>query len=52
MDYARQIGEDLILIGQHGHRGVLERLLGSTSDRVVDIAGCSVLVVRGEGAGG
>jgi nucleotide-binding universal stress UspA family protein len=47
VDYARQIGADLIVIGQHGHTGMLERLLGSTSDRVVDIAHCSVLVVRG-----
>lgn len=47
VEYASQIGADLIVIGQHGHSGVLERLLGSTSDRVVDTARCSVLVVRG-----
>jgi nucleotide-binding universal stress UspA family protein len=47
VDYARQIGADLIVLGQHGHTGVLERLLGSTSDRVVDLADCSVLIVRG-----
>jgi len=45
VDYARQIGADLIVVGQHGHTGMLDRMLGSTSDRVVDTAGCSVLVV-------
>ena len=40
------------MIGRHGHTGVLERPPGSMSDRVVDIAGCSVLVVRGEGGQG
>jgi nucleotide-binding universal stress UspA family protein len=50
VEYASQVGADLIVIGQHGHSGVLERLLGSTSDRVVDTARCSVLVVRDPGA--
>lgn len=45
--YADQIGADLIVIGQHGRAGLLEHVLGSTSDRVVDLAHCSVLVVRG-----
>lgn len=45
---ARQIGADLIVIGPHGQAGVLQRVFGSTTDRVVDTATCSVLVVRGE----
>jgi nucleotide-binding universal stress UspA family protein len=45
--YARQIGADLIVIGRHRHAGLIERMLGSTSDRVVDTAHCSVLVVPG-----
>lgn len=45
IDYAGQIGADLIVVGQHGHAGMLDRMLGSTSDRVVDLALCSVLVV-------
>ncbi|HZT07731.1 MAG TPA: universal stress protein [Chloroflexota bacterium] len=48
VDFASQIRADLIIVGQHGHRGVMKRLLGSTSDRVVDIAPCSVLVVRSD----
>jgi nucleotide-binding universal stress UspA family protein len=43
---ASEMGADLIVIGHHAHPGVVERLLGSTSDRVVDTAPCSVLVVR------
>jgi len=48
VEYARQVNADLIVIGQHGHGGVLDRMLGSTSDRVVDTASCSVLVVPSE----
>jgi nucleotide-binding universal stress UspA family protein len=51
VDYASQIGADLIVVGEHGHAGVLQRLLGSTSDRVVDLALCSVLVARGANLG-
>jgi nucleotide-binding universal stress UspA family protein len=47
VDYARQVGADLIVMGQHGHSGMLEHFLGSTSDRVIDLAPSSVLVVRG-----
>jgi universal stress protein A len=36
---------DLIVVGAHGHHGIAG-LLGSTADRVVDRATCSVLVVR------
>jgi universal stress protein A len=36
---------DLIVVGAHGHHGI-GGLLGSTADRVVDRAVCSVLVVR------
>jgi nucleotide-binding universal stress UspA family protein len=36
---------DLIVVGSHGH-GTLDRLLGTTSSRVVDSADRSVLVVR------
>jgi nucleotide-binding universal stress UspA family protein len=52
VDAAREIGADLIVLGQHGHSGVLERVLGSTSDRVLDAAPCSVLVVREGTSGG
>lgn len=47
--YADQIGADLIVIGQHGRHGRLGHVLGSTGDRIVDLAHCSVLVVREAG---
>jgi nucleotide-binding universal stress UspA family protein len=48
VQFAEQIEADLIIVGQHGHAGILDRMLGSTSDRVVDTATCSVLVVPSE----
>ncbi|MBI3978890.1 MAG: universal stress protein [Chloroflexi bacterium] len=50
VDGADALGADLVVIGRHGHAGVLERILGSTTDRVVDLAKCSVLVVPGRRA--
>jgi nucleotide-binding universal stress UspA family protein len=42
---AREEQADLIVIGAHDH-GLVERVLGTTAARVVDHAGCPVLVVR------
>jgi nucleotide-binding universal stress UspA family protein len=42
---AKAIGADLIVIGSHGY-GALDRILGTTAAKVVNHAGCSVLVVR------
>ena len=44
-DEARRLEADLIVIGSHGYAGV-DRLLGTTAAKVVNHAGCSVLVVR------
>jgi nucleotide-binding universal stress UspA family protein len=44
--YALEVGADLLVIGHSGHSGVWGRLLGTTADKVVDHAPCSVLVVR------
>jgi universal stress protein A len=38
-------GADLIVIGRHGHPGV-ERLPGSTAEKLIGHAECPVLVVR------
>ncbi len=45
---ARQIDADLIVMGSHGHTGLLHALLGSTAERVVREAPCDVLVVKPE----
>lgn len=45
--HARDKNVDLIVIGNHG-AGALERaILGSTAETIVELAPCSVLVVRG-----
>jgi universal stress protein A len=45
---ARERGVDLIIIATHGYTGLKHFLLGSTTERVVRIAPCPVLVVRQE----
>ncbi len=37
---------DLIVLGHCGHRGIVERLMGSTSQYISNHAPCSVLIVR------
>jgi len=44
--YAMEVGADLLVIGHSGHSGIWGRLLGTTADKVVDHAPCSVLIVR------
>ncbi len=46
INVARQGGFDLVVLGARGHSFLEHFLLGSTTDRVVDHAPCSVLVVR------
>ena len=43
---AHEIGADLVIVGSHGHTGVERLLLGSTSEKVVREARCSVEVAR------
>jgi len=43
---AKEGGFDLVAIGHSGHSGVWGMFLGSTADKVVRHAPCSVLVVR------
>ena len=44
--YAQEVGADLMVIGHSGHSAIWGRLLGTTADKIVDHAPCSVLVVR------
>ena len=44
---ARRMRADLIVIGTHGRTGVSKILLGSVAERIVRLAPCPVLTVRG-----
>jgi nucleotide-binding universal stress UspA family protein len=44
--YALEVGADLMIIGHSGHSAIWGRLLGTTADKIVDHAPCSVLIVR------
>jgi universal stress protein A len=50
VEYARQNGVNLIVMGTHGRGGVAHLLLGSVAERVVRTADCPVLTVRGTAA--
>jgi nucleotide-binding universal stress UspA family protein len=45
-DYVRAHDFDLLVIGFIGHSALYNRIIGSTSDRLVDHAPCTVLVVK------
>ena len=45
-NYAKEASIDLIVIATHGQTGLKHVLLGSVSERVVQHAHCSVLVVK------
>jgi nucleotide-binding universal stress UspA family protein len=46
LELAREVGADLIVVGSHGLTGIERMLLGSTSERVVREAKCTVEVAR------
>lgn len=46
LDYAAEIGTDVIVVGTHGRRGVERLLLGSVAAEIVREATCPVLTVR------
>jgi nucleotide-binding universal stress UspA family protein len=46
LELAREVGADLIIIGSRGVTGIERMLVGSTSERIVREAGCTVEVAR------
>lgn len=46
VEYAKQSGADLVVIGTRGKTNLREVLLGSTAERVLRQAGCSILAVK------
>jgi nucleotide-binding universal stress UspA family protein len=49
---ARSTRADLVVLGTHGRTGLGRFFLGSVASRVVTLAPCPVLTVRGRGRGG
>jgi nucleotide-binding universal stress UspA family protein len=45
VDYAREKGIDLIVVGTHGRTGISHAILGSVAETVVRLAPCLVLTV-------
>lgn len=45
--YAREQASDLICVGRHGEAGGAGEIFGSTTDRILRMAGCPVLVAPG-----
>lgn len=46
VDFAMQVGADLVCVGTRGHSNLRDNLLGSTAERVLVGSSCSVLAVR------
>jgi nucleotide-binding universal stress UspA family protein len=46
VDYAREHGIDLIVMGTHGRGALAHAIMGSVAERVVRVAPCPVLTVR------
>ncbi len=46
LECAKETAADLIVIGTHGHSGIMHMLLGSTAEKVVRAATCPVMTVR------
>ena len=46
VDYAREHGMDLIVMGTHGRGAMAHLVMGSVAERVVRLASCPVLTVR------
>jgi nucleotide-binding universal stress UspA family protein len=46
VDYAKEAGADVIVVGTHGRQGLSHMLVGSVAERVVRSAPCPVVVAK------
>jgi len=46
VDFIERERFDLLVVGYMGHSALYNRLIGSTTDRLVELAPCAVLVVK------
>lgn len=47
-DFAKERKADMIIMGSHGRRGLKRLLMGSVAERVIGLAECPVLIVKGQ----
>ncbi|VCU69951.1 Putative universal stress protein [Pigmentiphaga humi] len=45
-EYVRAHGADLLVVGTHGHTGLLRTALGSVAERLIYLTPCDALIVR------
>jgi len=45
-EFVERRGYDLLVVGFMGHSALYNRVIGSVSDRLVDLARCTVIVVK------
>ena len=48
MEIAKDQQADLVMVGSHGRTGLDKLLMGSVAERVIVLAPCAVLVVKGK----
>ena len=46
VEYANEIGADLIVMGTHGYKGLEKIMFGSVADKVVRAAACPVMTIN------
>jgi nucleotide-binding universal stress UspA family protein len=46
VEFVEREGFDLLVLGFMGHSALYNRIIGSTTDRLVELAPCTVLVVK------
>jgi nucleotide-binding universal stress UspA family protein len=46
VEFVQRGGYDLLVVGYMGHSALYNRIIGSTTDRLVELAPCKVLVVK------
>jgi nucleotide-binding universal stress UspA family protein len=48
--FAEDVGAQLLVVGSHGRQGVAKKLLGSTSERVLELSRAPVILASGDPA--
>jgi nucleotide-binding universal stress UspA family protein len=46
--FADEVGAQLIVVGSHGRKGLAKKILGSTSEKILELAHTSVVIASGD----